>query len=93
MFNGSQFFYLLRKWKSEYEDCANEKAYIYIIILRYVMDYYFDSIAGYADNMFKIEGHFSVSEISHVLDSVGYYDYTIFEYAPGVTCVTLVDTL
>lgn len=83
MFNGSRFFNLLRKWKDEDKND-------YILILHDVMDDYFGRVAGYKKGKLKIEGYFGVDDISHVLDCVGYHNYSIDRLSePGVTYVTL----
>jgi len=88
MFNGSRFFNLLRTWEDN-----DEKDYI--SILRIVMNHYFDSIAGSANaNRLIIKGYFFPDTIMHVLDSVGYHNYSLDRSSePGVTYVTLRNTL
>lgn len=90
MFNGSRFFNLARKWKKEGKDSS------YFFILEAVMTHYFGSIAGYRNkHKLVIDGNYPHAEISFVLDSVGYSNYSIFKDNPvvGKTTVILLNSL
>lgn len=90
MFNGSRFFNLARKWKAEGKDST------YFFILEAVMTHYFGSIAGYRNkHKLVIDGEYPHTDIAFVLDSVGYYNYSIFKGNPvaGKTTVILVNFL
>ena len=71
MFNGSRFFNLARKWREENKDP------LYFRILQDVMNHYFGSIIGYQSNVLIIKGAQFITDISFVLDAVGYYNYSI----------------
>lgn len=72
MFNGSRFFNLARKWKEKNKDLT------YFFILQDVMDHYLGAIAGYYEKYkLVIKGGYTKTDISFVLDAVGYSNYTI----------------
>ena len=89
MFNGSRFFHLLRKWKKTTITPS------VTIILKDVMNHYYDSLAGTADSSKLIihrGAHLGKHSICYVLDAVGYRNYSI-EYKHGDAIVTLSNTL
>ena len=75
MFNGSRFFHLARKWKETDDDTIYPA---HFSILQAVMDHYFGCITGNCTKrLLEIDGLYSTADISFVLDSVGYHNYTI----------------
>lgn len=65
MFNGSQFFSLLRTYYN-----ANEIEYIHI--LKIIMNYYFDSQYMRIPKLIKFPENYNIRSIKTVMTEVGY---------------------
>lgn len=78
MFNGSQFFNLARKWSQSDNDTIY---HAHFTILQSVMDHYFGCITGDCNRrLLEINGLYSDADISFVLDSLGYANYSILRF-------------
>ena len=89
MFSGSRFFNLAKKWK-EFHVVPRD-----LLILKDVMNHYYDSLIGFADSSELIihrGGCMSESSIKNVLESVGYKKYSI-KYRNGDAIITLTNSL
>lgn len=73
MIDEKRFFKLAKQWKK------TGQTKIYLLILKEVMVYYFDCIAGYkSKNTFVMEGtYYSLNNVQFVLNSIGYRNYEI----------------
>lgn len=83
----SRFTVLIKRWGAE-------KKFNYLNILQQIINHYFNTVAypNVDKSVLKITGHYSTTDITYVLEAVGYSNFDIYATGNEVLEIHLLNT-